>query len=220
MVKENAIEKVTIELAPSKELKRFDKLYKETGNNCKEMCKLAYDIVDNDTERKHLFIEHVIELGMSKQSGSQFLIAGRIYNGNPMLTEMSHTNIVELRKVTDDETGIIFSDFYTKTGTTPETLVTMSQKKIRELVKIYIGTDTEALEKDADTEAEATEAEETQETSTINITPLLEALAMSVTTLEIIQDRYKDDFERADYKLINDTMFEIRRAVKNMTKGE
>lgn len=196
---------VTIELTATKEFKKFDKLYKTTGDNMREMCRLAHTIVNGDNERKHLFIEHIMALGMSKSTGSNLLLAGRIYSANSNLIEMSHTNIVELRKVASDVTGELNEDFYEKTNTTPEKLVAMSQKRVRETVNKYL-----ADEDDED--------EETTDELKVDINPLLDALNMAITTLDIIDTRYNDDMEKDDLKLIHDTLFEMKRAIKTVTE--
>ena len=204
---------VTIELTETKELKRFDKLYKTTGDNMREMCRLAYKIVDNDSERKKLFIEHIIKLGMSKSTGSNLLLAGRIYNANADLIEMAHTNIVELRKVASDVTGELNEDFYEKTNTTPEKLVAMSQKRIRDIVNKYLANDEDDAESDGD-------ADNTDDELKIDIKPLFDALNMAITTLDIIDTRYNGDMEKDDLKLIHDTLFEMKRAIKNVTVSD
>ena len=211
--KTNNNEVVTIELTETKELKKFDKLYKTTGDNMREMCRLAHTIVNGDNERKRLFIEHIVALGMSKATGSNLLLAGRIYNANANLIEMSHTNIVELRKVASDVTGELNEDFYEKTNTTPEKLVAMSQKRVRETVNKYL-TD----EDDAD--EETTDGEETTDELKIDIKPLFDALNMAITTLDIIDTRYNSDMEKDDLKLIHDTLFEMKRAIKNVTVSD
>lgn len=210
-------EVITITLAPTEELERFDTLYKTTGDNMREMCRLAHIIVDNDKERRRLFTEHVVELGMSKQTASCLLIAGRIYNAQPELLGMSHTNVVELRYVTSDVTGLLNEDFYEKTNTDAEKLTGMTQKKLRMVVKNYLN-DGEDTEEDTqeDTEEEPQDATE-EEPKKIDVTPLLQALTMTVTTLEIIGDRYSKDMEKEDNKLIHDTLYEVRRAVKMFT---
>ncbi len=217
--KTNNNEVVTIELTETKELKKFDKLYKTTGDNMREMCRLAHTIVNGDNERKRLFIEHIVALGMSKATGSNLLLAGRIYNANANLIEMSHTNIVELRKVASDVTGELNEDFYEKTNTTPEKLVAMSQKRVRETVNKYLADeddDTEETTEDATEDA----TEETSDELKIDIKPLFDALNMAITTLDIIDTRYNGDMEKDDLKLIHDTLFEMKRAIKNVTVSD
>ena len=214
MEKETNNEVIKVELAPSEELTRFDSLYHETGDNMREMCRLAYTIVNGDKERRKLFTEHVIALGMSKQTASNLLIAGRIYNAQPELLTMSHTNIVELRYVTSDVTGELNEDFYEETGTSAESLCNMSQKRIRNVVKNYLNKD----EEPDDSETDDSETDDSnEEVKKIDITPLLNALSMTVTTLDILGDRYSKDFEKEDNKLLHDTLYEVRRALKQFT---
>lgn len=214
-------EVITIELTVSKELNKFDKLYKTTGDNMREMCRLAHTIVNGDNERKRLFIEHIVALGMSKATGSNLLLAGRIYNANANLIEMSHTNIVELRKVASDVTGELNEDFYEKTNTTPEKLVAMSQKRVRETVNKYLADeDDEDEETNGDGEETNGDGEETYDTLKIDIKPLFDALNMAITTLDIIDTRYNSDMEKDDLKLIHDTLFEMKRAIKNVTVSD
>lgn len=208
---------VTIELTATKELKKFDKLYKTTGDNMREMCRLAHTIVNGDNERKHLFIEHIMALGMSKSTGSNLLLAGRIYSANSNLIEMSHTNIVELRKVASDVTGELNEDFYEKTNTTPEKLVAMSQKRLRETVNKYLA-DEDDEDEDATEETSEDATEETSEELNVDINPLLDALNMAITTLDIIDTRYNADMEKDDLKLIHDTLYEMKRAIKTVTE--
>lgn len=219
MTKETNDATTTIVLAPSKELEKFDALYRTTGDNMREMCRLAYTIVNDDKERRKLFTEHVIELGMSRQTASCLLIAGRIYNAQPELLEMSHTNVVELRYVTSDVTGELNEDFYEKTNTDADKLVKMTQRKLRDVVKRYLndGDETDdSDETDTDETGDATDDTEKEEKK-IDITPILNALTMSVTTLDLIGERYKDDFEKEVNKLIHDTLYEVRRAIKTFT---
>lgn len=207
---------VTIELTATKELKKFDKLYKTTGDNMREMCRLAHTIVNGDNERKRLFIEHIVGLGMSKATGSNLLLAGRIYSANSNLIEMSHTNIVELRKVASDVTGELNDDFYEKTNTTPEKLVAMSQKRVRETVNKYLADEDDEDEETTDGE-ETEETKETTDELKVDINPLLDALNMAITTLDIIDTRYNDDMEKDDLKLIHDTLYEMKRVIKTVT---
>lgn len=218
--KTNNNEVVTIELSETKELKKFDKLYKTTGDNMREMCRLAHTIVNGDNERKRLFIEHIVALGMSKATGSNLLLAGRIYNANANLIEMSHTNIVELRKVASDATGELNEDFYEKTNTTPEKLVAMSQKRVRETVNKYLADEDDEDEETNGDGEETTDGEETDDTLKIDIKPLFDALNMAITTLDIIDTRYNADMEKDDLKLIHDTLFEMKRAIKNVTVSD
>lgn len=215
-------ETVKIELAPSPELKRFDDLYYSTGNNLREMCRLSYKIVGDDEEKKNLFRDHIVnDLGMSKQTYSSLICAGKMYSNNPMLVDMSHTNIVELRGIADANTMAVPKNFYDVTKTTPEELVKASQKKIRELVKKYKGDDIGDPDATEDTDDKDDKNTKNPKQEVVDITPILDALAYAVSTLEIINDRYSADFEKDDNKLIHDTLFEMRRSIKKYTdKGE
>lgn len=214
-----ADETIKVELAPSPELKRFDDLYHSTGNNLREMCRLAYKIVGDDEEKKNLFRDHIVnELGMSKQTYSTLICAGKMYHANEKLVNMSHTNIVELRSVVDANTMKLSDNFYTITKTTPEILVGASQKKIREYIKIYKGDDVDDTDDKDDKDGKGDKSDKSDKGETIDIKPILDALSYAVSTLEVIDDRYSADFEREDNKLIHDTLFEVRRAIKKFTK--
>lgn len=124
------------------------------------------------------------------------------------------TNIVELRRVASDVTGELNEDFYEKTNTTPEKLVTMSQKRVCETVNKYF------TDENNETEETTEEATEDIESLKIDINPLFDALNMAITTLDIIDNRYNSDMEKDDLKLIHDTLYEMKRAIKSVTASK
>ena len=126
--------------------KKLETIGKASKDVCKDMATLK------DSEIKFA----LKELGLSKQSISQMMKAGRLYTELPCLDEMSHTNIVELAPLFDKpcisvDKGLVETkeetlDNFTQTISMDsdkdkrlKELFKLSQKAIREAVKDYLG---------------------------------------------------------------------------------
>ena len=210
MKKETNTTTEIIALEETAELKRFDELSKQSFENMKEMCQLAYKIAGDDKEKRRLFIEHIQDLGYSRTTGVQMLNAGKLYNNDNRLLALTKSNVVELVPVAD-ENGVISTEFYEETNTDPELLGKMSQSKIRGIVNWYLTEDEET--EDEATEDEATEVESEKTERPAILDTWCDIMQGAIDCLEMIDTRYKDDLEKEDLSFIHDTLYSLRRAV-------
>ena len=206
-------ETVTITLAESPELKRFDELSKQTIQNMSEMCKLAYIIAGEDKEKRRLFIEHVQETTkLSRTTAVQMLNAGKLYNSDNRLESIPRTNVVELLPVAD-ENGVIKTEFYEETNTDPVSLSKMSQAKIRGYVKMYTTEDVPT----EDTEGEDSNDSENKpkEEKPAILEQYISIMQGAIDCLESIDSRYSNDLEKDDLSYLHDTLKALRGCVSN-----
>lgn len=211
-------ETITITLAESPELTRFDELAKKSLENMAEMCKLAYIITGDDKEKRRLFIEHVQETTkLSRTTAVQMLNAGKLYNSDNRLESIPRTNVVELLPVAD-ENGVIKTEFYEETNTDPVSLAKMSQAKIRGYVKMYTTED----EPTEDTDDEDTEGEDSndsenkpKEEKPAILEQYISIMQGAIDCLESIDARYSDDMEKDDLSFLHDTLKALRGCVSN-----
>ena len=206
-------ETITVTLAESPELTRFDELAKKSLENMAEMCKLAYIIVGEDKEKRRLFIEHVQETTkLSRTTATQMLNAGKLYNSDNRLESIPRTNVVELLPVAD-ENGVIKTEFYEETNTDPISLSKMSQAKIRGYVKMYTTED----EPTEDTEGEDSNDSENKpkEEKPAILEQYISIMQGAIDCLESIDSRYADDMEKDDLSYLHDTLKALRGCVSH-----
>ena len=213
---ETTNEIIVVEL--NKELvEKFDNAYITAGNSMADMCKLAYQICEEDKEARKLFTKHIVnDLGMSKATASQLVNTGAIYIKYPDSQALSHTKCAELLPVkdkVDDFLDAIEMDF--------SELATLSQTTIRDKVKKFVNPELEKNdtkeEATGDNSEEATEATGETSESAVNTEALIKSVKYLFNLVKLAGDTLKTldneyDLEEVDSKKIQGLVKELEKA--------